>query len=753
MRNVSWKCGLALIAAMLTTFSASAADDWAVDKAVLRWDVQVTQAPSEPGAGVVVILPDGGILPRPAPDPVVMSGGRELKSEILWFDSNQGLGIVFEPPSGDSATVYLKPASALRTPGSKSAFTPGLLLFTKNTPSASLEGAQQVTKGIPGIEFRMGLVPFIGQRMNLYGTDDNYISYYTGWIRQSKSERIFFCTISDEGSELRIDDRPIASWPGLHKREGGVRGEYGEWLEVTPGLHQIEYFHFEKTGDQEAHALWTSTPITKDHKPSTIPASAYVQSGQARPTGVKARDGRPVAAFLTDCKTYFWFNEKPVNLFRIEPLFASGLPADTAFSWTIDGQGPVTNRDLFWLVEGSDPIAITLSLSSKAGGSRATRMAMIWSTQPGAGVKATPAGASVDNDVHRRIYRDALLAMCRTVPADRDPTANWSPDFWTTLMNVVEPYRGGALLIELFERSRKKIITLKPDDREYLEDLFFETIRYAKPADTVKWVDRLEQEAKERDRKFYWKLAKVDFYLNTATNVVEARREVNFLRASAVSAAENQLVLIRQGDLERMAGNFPEAVNFYSMAQDRYQAMAKVGPGKPGVGEAVKPVGMARNKADLVAQRRQLSSPSSGSSSRSVAPPPSEKWKTFAVHEASFLVTSRDLIRDGFLFEARDVLNAWEVQFPLSKMKGDYSLAEAEFYVAAGIYPRALQILKLARQGTDISSFLPATYALELECLQKMGNDKEAKELAKKVARDFPIHECGVLARRILNDL
>jgi hypothetical protein len=34
-----------------------------------------------------------------------------------------------------------------------------------------------------------------------------------------------------------------------------------------------------------------------------------------------------------------------------------------------------------------------------------------------------------------------------------------------------------------------------------------------------------------------------------------------------------------------------------------------------------------------------------------------------------------------------------------------------------------------------------------------MGNDKEAKELAKKVARDFPNHECGVLARRILNDL
>jgi len=751
MRGFGWTCGAVLAGAMLMTISASAGNDWPVDKAVLRWDLQVTQAPSEPGAGVVAILPDGGILPRPAPDPVVMSGGRELKSEILWFDPNQGLGIVFEPPSGDSVSVYLKPSGALRAPGSKSAFTPSLLLFTKNTPSASLEAAQQASKGIPGIEFRMGLVPFIGQRMNLYGTDDNFISYYTGWMRQEKSAKVYFCTISDEGSEMQIDGRTVASWPGLHKREGGIRGEYGNWIEMTPGLHQIEYFHFEKTGDQEAHALWTSTPITKEHKPSTIPASAFVKSGMARPTGVASRDGRPVAAFSTDCKTYFWFNEKPVNLFRIEPLFPESLPPDTAFSWTIAGEGPVTNRDVSWLVEGSDPIAITLSLSSKAGGSRATRMAMIWSTQPGAGVKATPAGASVDNEVHRRIYRDALLAMCRTIPADRDPTANWSSDFWTTLINVVEPYKGGAILIELFERSRKKIMALKPDDREYLEDLFFETIRYAKPMETIKWVDRLEQEAKERDRKFYWKLAKVDFYLNTATNLADARREINFLRASAVSAAENQVVLIRQGDLERMSGNFSEALNFYSMAQDRYQAMAKVGPDKPG-NEAAALVGMARNKAQLVA-RRQLTSPNAGSSSRIVAPPPTQKWKTFAVHEASFLVTARDLIRDGYLFEARDVLNSWEIQFPLSKMNGDYSLAEAEFYVAAGIYPRAIQILKLARQGTDISSFLPATYALELECLQKMGNDKEAKELAKTVARDFPNHECGVLARRILSDL
>lgn len=751
MRGWGWMGGLLLMAAGLV-MNARSADDWADSKAVMRWDVRVSQAPSEPGAGVVVLIPDGGILPRPVPDPVVLSGGRELKSEILWFDPNQGLGLVFEPPADESATIYLKPANALRAPPAKSAFTPSLLLFTKNTPSASLELAQQTPDAIPGVEYRMGLVPFIGQRMNLYGTDDNYISYYTGWIRQGKPERYYFCTISDEGSELRVDGRPIASWPGLHKREGGIRGEYGGWLDMSPGLHRVEYSHFEKTGEQEAHALWTATPITKEHKPTTIPASAFIRSGLAVPTAVAARDGRPVAAFSTECRSYFWFGEKPVNLFRIEPLFPAKLPPDTAFSWTIAGEGPVTNREVSWLVEGSDPIAISLSLSSPSGGMRATRRVLIWTTQPGAGVKATPAGASVDNDVHRRIYRDALLAMCRAVPVERDPTSNWSPDLWTTLLNVVEPYKGGALLIELFERSRKKIQALKSDDREYLEDLFFETIRYVRPDETIKWVDRLEQEEKERDRKFYWKLAKLDFYLNTATNVAEARRQVNILRASAANPAENQVVLIRQGDVERLAGNYPEAINFYSMAQDRYLSLSKAGSNPAGAAAAPALGKMARNKAELAAQRRQLTSPSSGSSTRQVAPPQNAKWKTFAVHEASFLVTARDLIRDGYLFEARDVLNAWEIQFPLSKLKGDYSLAEAEFYVAAGIYARALHILQLARQGTDISSFLPAAYALELECLREMGKNAEAKVLAKTVAKDFPNHECGALARRILDD-
>ncbi len=736
----------------LMTGAAVWAADWAVDKATLCWEVEVTQSPSEPGAGVVLILPDGGILPRPAPDPVVMAGGRELKSEILWFDPNQGLGVIFEPPPDDRAQVYLRAAPSVRAPPAKSAFTASLLLFTKNTPSASLEQAFQVPKGVPGLDFRMGQVPFIGQRMNLYGADDHFISYYTGWIRQDKSQRTYFCTISDEGSELRIDGRTVASWPGLHKRDGGIRGEYGGWVEVSPGLHQIEYFHFEKSGEQEAHALWTTKPISKEHKPATIPASAFIRSGLARPRGVTARDGRPVAAFQSECKNYFWFDEKPINLFRLEPLFPDALPRDTVFAWTLAGEGPITNRAFNWLVVGSDPIQVSLTVSTKAaGGSRASRSAMIWTTPPGAGAKATPAGASVDNELHRQVYRDTLLAMCRTVPADRDPTAAWPADFWTLLINVVEPFKGGSILLELFERSRKRIQALKTDDREFLEDLFFETIRYARPADTIKWVERLEQEAKERERKFYWKLAKVDFYLNTLTNAAEARKQVNILRASAVSPAEIQVAMIRQGDMERLAGNYPEAIHFYSLAQDKYQSMAKVGPAAGGAG-AVKPIGMARNKAELEARRRQLSSPSAGSSSRIVAPPPTQKWKTFAVHEASFLVTARDLIRDGFLLEARDVLNEWEVQFPMSKMKGDFPLAEAEFYVAAGIYHRALHILRMSRLGTDISSFLPATYALELECLQKLGQDAEAKELARKVAKEFPNHECGSLARRILDD-
>lgn len=717
----------------------------------MRWDLTISQFPSEPKAGVIAWIPDGGILPRPGVDPVVIAGGKTLLSEILWHNPGEGLGIIFEPPSaGNTVAVYLRAAAATRYAGNTTAFYPSVVLYTCNTPLAGLDGAHQLGSGnkLPGTDVIMGVVPFIGQRMNLYGLDDNYISYYSGWIRQDKQAKIYFCTISDEGSELRVDDRVVASWPGIHTRKDGIRGEYGSWVDLSPGMHRVEYFHFEKTGDQEAQALWTMKPITKDHKPTTIPANAYIRSGMADIAGFTARDGRPVPVFSAECQGYFWFLNKPVNLFRFKPVMPELNPPDTTYTWTVGNEAPVTTNDFAWLVEGSDPMPVTLVASSTAGSQRASRRVTIWTTRPGTGQKTTPREFSVNSSYDRETYRDVFLKMCRVVPAGKNPCGDWSPDLWATLLNVVEPYKGGKLLLEIFERSRGDVRKLKEDDRWYLEDLFFEIIRHVNIPAAAKWLDRLEEEEKDRERKYHWKITRVDFLINNATNLVEARKQVAILQSAAANSDETVLSMIRMGDVERASGNYEEAAKYYSLAQDRYRAMARNKPVNAALRQAMLQGGPTKTKEQMKA-RRKVSSPVISTTSIR-APEPTQTWKTFAVHEAMFLVTARTLIKDGYFFEARDVLNTWEMEYPLCKLKGDYPLAEADYYSTAGLYERALRILQVYKAGVDISSSMPDALGMELKCLKQLGRKNEAMALAKDIMKKFPNHPAGEEARRLV---
>ena len=81
--------------------AARGADMWQVEQAPLRFDVIVYSDPSEPSAGVIATLPDGGLLPRPVPVPSVYTpDGQSLECRVLWHNPAVGLALVFQPPPG-----------------------------------------------------------------------------------------------------------------------------------------------------------------------------------------------------------------------------------------------------------------------------------------------------------------------------------------------------------------------------------------------------------------------------------------------------------------------------------------------------------------------------------------------------------------------------------------------------------------------------------------------------------------------------
>jgi hypothetical protein len=711
---------------------------WLREEASFRAEVQITEPPSSPEAGVIAVIPDGGLLPRPVPAPMVYGAdGTLLPCDVLWHNPAEGLAVVFQPPaSGNTVTLYFRGAAMRPTPRGAESLRPGLLVFTRESTSASLDQAQNIPPTLAtGSDVSMGRVPVIGQRENTLGNDENYISYYTGWIKRSKAARVYFATISDEGSELRVDGKTLASWPGIHTRRDGARGQFGEWVELSAGLHRIEYFHFEKDGDQETQAAWRIPGETPGDLPVMIPAGAFLRSGQARLVRAAFRDGRPVATVAgnTRAVSYFWFGNLPVNLFHLDATLTEGNPPDTVYTWSPDPDRRVTGRSMDWLIEGGAPRDMTLTASNAKGTSRLTVPVLSYSPPP---------RANVNRPADRQAFRNALLTRCQASPPDKDPCARWSPDLWATLVGVSEPYRGYDLLLEVFSRAPASVKTLAPSERQFLQDILIGAMRIPGTNEVSKWLSRFEEEENDRGAKQHWKDEQFDYTLYDRQDIPAARALAADMPARAMNPAETAMANIRMGDVERAAGNIEAATRLYSAAQDRYRETTRSqmtlqsvqgSATREGKREGRHPPGKKRAEEPAEALRAT-----------------SQSWKTFAVQEAAFLATVRNLIGKGFFFEARTVLRKWELEVPLCKLSGDYPLAEADYYIAAQHYARALAGLRIYRKGVDVSSSLPEAMGLEMDCLAQMKKEADARELAKDIVKRFPNHPIGERARKVL---
>jgi TolA-binding protein len=128
-----------------------------------------------------------------------------------------------------------------------------------------------------------------------------------------------------------------------------------------------------------------------------------------------------------------------------------------------------------------------------------------------------------------------------------------------------------------------------------------------------------------------------------------------------------------------------------------------------------------------------------------------QEWKVTAVHEAAYYATVQSQIQQEAYDEARQTLDQWELEFPLSKLYGDYPLAQARYYMALQYYQRARGILAHYRESVDLTNYLPEAMKLELECLQLMGQHEAAMNLARTIIKRLPNHPLATEAKAELS--
>lgn len=185
-------------------------------------------------------------------------------------------------------------------------------------------------------------------------------------------------------------------------------------------------------------------------------------------------------------------------------------------------------------------------------------------------------------------------------------------------------------------------------------------------------------------------------------------------RRAADGPAESRAALraaVRMGDVEFLRGRLDEATRLYGQAQNRVE------PTRPAA------AGVAA-------------------------------WKVQAIRATSVSESTRHLLRQEFYEEARRALEDWELEFPMSKLSGDFVVVEAEYLLRLRDFARAHRSLGAYCRTMDLTNFLPDAMRMYMTTISELRQgDRKLEEFVLSIRKRFPNHPIGEQAATLMKVL
>ena len=373
---------------LLLAADAWAADPWHLPGWQARAIVEIPRPLAEPGvdtAGVKVIC-QGRAKPDGSDYRVLDAAGKPVPFQLTFHDAARYSLISFRVENpGKRFYIYFQNPQASRAaeqvaayppPGSgppKGSWVPhyGMVLETLQRPEGeNPQTIADMTKLIAGSKTKYGAryQQRIADGYNSFGPSDYYISLYRGWINIPRAGKYQFCTISNEASFSFIDGKELVHWPGRHTVERGIHGEKNASVELTAGLHYVEYYHEEVTLDQMAYLGWRPSADTGPF--SAIPESVYTAPHAAVVKSYENPQG-PLLYFGPAIADSLWPVERHEGQYtrcRFQVGDASKLAAGTVYTWNFgDGQSATgADVDHVYLAMGKYTVALTAQVPQGA---------------------------------------------------------------------------------------------------------------------------------------------------------------------------------------------------------------------------------------------------------------------------------------------------------------------------------------------------------------------------------------------------
>ncbi len=724
--------------------------DWRVPAAVIRFELNVTRAPSHPSSGLYTELPDGGLLPGPAPvTQVFTSEGTPLDSFTLWHNPARHLALVIaSAPVGQVLTVYVAPSPRYRAWVPGSGLTPSAILTT-DASVGSIDAARALSS--------FGRVSPAVHHIDKAGVPRAPLSIAgdeTGRPRPASFYMLAHLVSKDPGRtwiapmstgdryEVRVNGTPLSVSKRIDKW-GGT----GDWAEIAPGANRVEMF-VAAPGDQPfaggglLYLTWrtpnasmaelggvrsTNVPMSGTSRMETriVQAGEIMTSGTVRLQGATAKDGRPVALIRFGQPRVYWFgSETPLLAYRFES-FGARPATDVSYTWTFSDGMTVAGPAVEWLLPGFREHQIRLTATSPAG---QTSVSLPFY---GASTRRT----SLEHDTDRSEYRRVMGNMARVYPTGHDSVANWDAAYWMMLLRTVEFGKGTPLLRELFTKHNEVLEARVPVAQlEALQDVFMDVIGRANPNECFDWIRTFSKTADGQRRKDELIIRAAEIYMHYLDDRDSADRLLRNLFRPELDDGQRYL-RIRLGDLALLNGDLNLAVRYYAEVQNytRLRRAAAVRQGAAAAPARGQPTGRPLIGAAM---------------ERGTA----DEWKLRALVDVSASESVRAHLEQGHLLEAREMLRLWERDLPMSKIAADYILLESMLYRAVRDSRRAVSMLYAFCDTIESSNFLPQAAPMVLNLMMDTGQPADKiRDLGERLKKRLEFHPVADHLERLMH--
>lgn len=737
-----------LFFAMAPTVAAQGG--WAVPSAKICYSLKIIEAPKVPECGYFVHLPDGGLLGgKPPVTTAIAPDGRTLESRLMWHSAERGFYLVIQDPGPGAKTLdvyvsdkgkpnYWTPESALR-PGTVLCTLPGTdLMATARTLSnfATLPSGMSLNlhNGIPRAAFSIG--------GDLLSRPPPWVFYMMGNIVAKSAGEFWIVPFTKQGTTVMLvngqEITPTNQMPGW----GGT----GAFVQLQQGINRIEVYQTASHADEYLFYLAWAPPYEQFRKPVQnargVVGEDIARSGSAQLTLVKNQNGSTVAAGVAQPYLLFWLeNEPPLVTYKFSAL-TEGNPPDTKYTWIFPGNATVEGPKAPWIFPANTETSVTLVAKSGKGVSRAEIPFFAHSFLP----------ANLNRPTHTHLFREALVQMLRSYPARADALQQWSVGHWNNLFRTLEFGKSRELLEMLFQKHGPALAAqLKPAQILWLQNMLLTELETSDPAGAAKWFDYFKVNFKTPETAQRLKLREAEIAIYAAGDFEKAQAILNPMNTKQIALAGKAQICL--GDIEFLKGNLNGATAFYSQAQ----ALAKARRNAPDASSA-SAGGLAANAIlikDAPKPAAPVASPTPASTfaakiqqrneARDAAKTQLESAKGLAkagaIQDVSFSENVATLLEGNYMLEASQALEAWEEEFPLSKVSGDYIIREAQWNAKAGNHKRAVAMLTAYCTQIDASSFLPKAVTQLIESSAQVPESKaKTREVAESVLNRMKFH-------------